>query len=91
MRFTEMMATTEKHQHPQQHKKPCLAAVFSKGLRQETSRRLRILAKYEEAYSFFGPFRVLTARWPKKKKKERAVTRSTTSFLGFSPVLPRLH
>ena len=40
-------------------------------LRQETSRRLRIHAKYEEACSFLGPFRVLTARWSKKQKKSR--------------------
>ena len=59
-------------------------------LRQETGRHLRILAKYEETCSFFGPFRVLTARWSKKKKKE-SLPGAHPHFSGFFPVLPRLH
>ena len=35
-------------------------------LRWQTSRRLSILAIFEELSSFFGPVRVLTARWSEK-------------------------
>ena len=53
--------------HPLNLEKTCL-------IRQETSRRLRIFAKYEEACPFFGPFRVLTARAVERRQKKQGGT-----------------
>ena len=53
-------------------------------LRWQTSRCLRILAKYEEACSIFGPFRVLTARWSEKNKQTSRYTVHGLIFWAFS-------
>ena len=61
-------------------------------LRHGAGRRLRILAKIEEACSIFGPFRVLTARWSEKNKYITQLVHAlgVTSIFGLFPCLTKI-